>query len=182
MLVGGQTLTLKTATIEAIKFDSASADSQPPGSVPTTPQSAPATPSRARATIPANTTVLVRLIDAADSTHDEVGKVYRASLDEPIVSPTRQVIVPRGADASLVLTKREQSGRLTGKAELRLALRSITIQGKQYDVASSDVVEASSSRTGRSGKTIGGLAAAGAVIGAGSGATVGTLSQVLTSG
>ena len=102
--------------------------------------------------------------------------------------------MPRGTDASLVLTERQQSGHLTGKAELTLALRSITIQGKSYDVASSDVVEASSSRTARSGKTIGGLAAAGAVIGAlagggkgaaigaGSGAGLGTLGQVLTSG
>ena len=194
VLVAGQTLTLKTASIENIKFDSAPADSHAQGLAPTFPQSAPATPFPAGATIPANTAVFVRLIDSADSTHDEVGKVYRASLDEPIVSPTGQVIVPRAADASLVLTKHQQSGRLTGKTELTLALRSITIQGKQYDVASSDVAQASSSRTARSGKTIGGLAAAGAVIGAlagggkgaaigaGSGATLGTLGQVLTSG
>ena len=195
VLVAGQILTLKTATIEDIKFDpgptGAATQAFPPAISPLT---VPATPTPTEPTIPVNTAVLVRLIDAADSTHDDVGKVYRASLDESIVSSTGQVIVPRGADTSLVLTERKQSGHLTGKAELTIALRSITIQGKQYDVASSDVVEASSSRSARSGKAIGGLAAAGAVIGAlagggkgaaigaGSGATLGTLGQVLTSG
>lgn len=195
VLVAGQTLTLKTATIETIKFDpeptGAATQGFPPAIAPST---VPASSVPSGATIPGNTAVAVRLIDAADSTHDAVGKVYRASLDEPIVSPTGQVIVPRSADTSLVLTERKQSGHLTGKAELTLSLRSITIQGKQFDVASSDVVETSSSRSARSGKTIGGLAAAGAVIGAlagggkgaaigaGSGATLGTVGQVLTSG
>ncbi len=195
VLVAGQTLTLKTATIEDIKFDPGPTGAATQGFPPAmSPSTVPTTPVLTGATIPGNTAVLVRLIDAADSTHDDVGKVYRASLDEPIVSPTGQVIVPRGADTSLALTERKQSGHFTGKTELTLALRSITIQGNPYDVASSDVVEASSSRTARSGKSIGGLAAAGAVIGAlagggkgaaigaGSGATIGTLGQVLTSG
>ena len=75
-------------------------------------------------------------------------------------------MAPRGSDVLIVLTNRQESGRFTGKAELRLALRSLTVQGKRYDASSTDVVEASSSRTARSGKAIGGLAAAGAVIGA----------------
>lgn len=194
VVAAGQTLTLKTANIEALKFDSG------PGANPTqafTPINAvPATPAAPQAgmTIPANTPVVVRLIDSADSSHDSLGKEYRASLDEPLLNQTGEVVAPRGSDVLIVLTNRQESGHLAGKTELRLALRSLTIQGKRYDVSSTDVVEASSSRTARSGKTIGGLAAAGAVIGAiagggkgaaigaGSGATLGTLGQVFTSG
>jgi len=103
-------------------------------------------------------------------------------------------VAARGSDVLIVLTNRQESGHFAGKTELRLALRSLAIHGKSYDVSSTDVVEASSSRTARSSKTIGGLAAAGAVIGAiagggkgaaigaGSGATLGTLGQVFTSG
>lgn len=186
VVAGGQTLTLKTASIDAVKFES--------GPTTAIPQAAKNIPVQTRTTIPANTTVAVRLIDSADSAHDAVGKKYRASLDEPILSPEGQVVARRGADALVVLTKESQSGHLAGKAELTLVLRSLTIQGKRYDVASTNVVKASSSRTTRSGKTIGGLAAAGAVIGAmagggrgaaigaGSGATLGTLGQVFTSG
>jgi hypothetical protein len=195
VLVAGQTLTLPTTTIETVKFDGSDGSAASHGFTPTTAQQpSPAVRMQAGVTIPANTSVVVRLIDAADSVHDQLGKEYRASLDEQIVSTTGQVIVPRGADASLVLAKREQSGHLAGKTELTLELRSVTVEGKRYDVASTDVVEASSSRTARSGKTIGGLAAAGAVIGAlagggkgaaigaGSGAALGTLGQVFTSG
>jgi hypothetical protein len=194
VIVAGQTLTLKTANIEVVKFDSGPAAN--PTQAFTPANSAPATPAAPRAgtTIPANTPVVVRLIDSADSSRDSLGKEYRASLDEPLVNQSGEVVAPRGSDVLIVLTNRQESGRFAGKTELRLALRSLTIQGRRYDASSTDVVEASSSRTARSGKAIGGLAAAGAVIGAiagggkgaaigaGSGATLGTLGEVFTSG
>jgi hypothetical protein len=194
VVLAGQTLTLKTANIEAVKFDSGPAASPTQAFTPINP--VPATPAvpQARTTIAANTPVVVRLIDSADSNRDSLGKEYRASLDEPLVNQSGEVVAPRGSDVLIVLTNRQESGRLAGKTELRLALRSLTIQGKRYDASSTDVVEASSSRTARSGKTIGGWAAAGAVIGAiagggkgaaigaGSGATLGTLGEVFTSG
>ena len=163
VVVAGQTLTLKTANIEALKFDSGPAANPTQAFTPINP--VPATPAAPQAgtTIPANTPVVVRLIDSADSSHDSLGKEYRASLDEPLLNQTGEVVAPRGSDVLIVLTNRQESGHFAGKTELRLALRSLTIQGKRYDVSSTDVVEASSSRTARSGKTIGGLAAAGAV-------------------
>ncbi len=215
VIVAGQTLTLRTADIEAVKFDSGPAASPTQAFTPI--NSVPATPQTGR-TIAANTPVVVRLIDSADSSHDPLGKEYRASLDEPhipqhpahfplplgkeyrasldepLVSQSGEIVAPRGSDVLIVLTNRQESGHIAGKTELRLVLRSLTIQGKRYDASSTDVVEASSSRTARSGKTIGGLAAAGAVIGAiagggkgaaigaGSGATLGTLGEVFTSG
>jgi hypothetical protein len=194
VVVAGQTLTLKTANIEAVRFDSGPAMNPTQAFTPISP--VPATPAARQAgtTIPANTPVIVRLIDPADSSHDSVGKEYRASLDEPLVNQSGVVVAPRGSDVLIVLANRQESGHFAGKTELRLALRSLTIQGKRYDASSTDVLEASSSRTARSEKTIGGLAAAGAVIGAiagggkgaaigaGSGATLGTLGQVFTSG
>jgi hypothetical protein len=194
VVVAGQTLALKTANIEAVKFDSGPAANPTQAFTPINP--VPATPAAPRAgtTIPANTPVVVRLIDSADSSHDSLGKEYRASLDEPLLNQTGEVVAPRGSDVLIVLTNRQESGHFAGKTELRLALRSLTIQGKRYDASSTAVVEASSSRTARSGKAIGGLAAAGAVIGAtagggkgaaigaGSGATLGTLGEVFTSG
>ncbi len=191
VIVAGQTLTLKTANIEVVKFDSGPAASPTQAFTPINP--VPATPQAGRI-IAFNTPVVVRLIDSADSSHDSLGKEYRASLDEPLVTQSGEVVAPRGSDVLIVLTNRQESGHFAGKTELRLALRSSTIQGKRYETSSTDVVEASSSRAARSGKTIGGLAAAGAVIGAiagggkgaaigaGSGATLGTLGQVFTSG
>ena len=177
-----------------MKFDSGPAASPTQAFTPGNP--VPATPAlpQTRTTIAANTPVVVRLIDSVDSNRDSLGKEYRASLDEPLVNQSGEVVAPRGSDVLIVLTNRQESGRFAGKTELRLALRSLTIHGKRYDVSSTDVVEASSSRSARSGKTIGGLAAAGAMIGAiadggkgaaigaGSGATLGTIGEVFTSG
>jgi hypothetical protein len=194
VVVAGQTLTFKTANIEAVKFDSGPASAETQAFTQNNPGLAAPVPSQAGTTIPANTPVVVRLIDSADSSHDSLGKEYRASLDEPLVNQSGKIVAPRGSDVLIVLTNRQDSGHFAGKTELRLALRSLTIQGKRYDVSSTDVVEASSSRTARSDKTIGGLAAAGAVIGAiagggkgaaigaGSGATLGTLGEVFKSG
>jgi hypothetical protein len=189
--VAGQSVTLPVKSIDAIKFEDSGA-TPAPGTLSGSARTAPAVPQPI--VIPAGTTVVVRLIDPADSAHDSVNKLYRASVDQPISSPQGDVLVPRGADAQIILMEDKQSGRLAGKTQLTLALYSLTIDHQRFDIASSSVRESSSSRTGRSAKMIGGLASAGAIIGAlagggkgaaigaGSGAGLGTLGQVLTSG
>ena len=72
VVVAGQTLTLRTADIEAVKFDSGPAASPTQAFTPI--NSVPATPQAGR-TIAANTPVVVRLIDSADSSHDSLGNV-----------------------------------------------------------------------------------------------------------
>lgn len=100
-------------------------------------------------------------------------------------------MAPRSSDVFIGPRKSTESGHFAGKTELRLALRSLTIQGKRYDASSTDVVEASSSYTARSEKNDGRVGPAGAVIGAigggakgaaigaGSGAILGTLERYL---
>jgi len=169
----------------------------PAGSVqgPTAQYSENPTPNGAPAgfEVPAGTQIVVRLIDAADSQKDLLGQTYRATVDQP-VAINGQTAIPRGADAIVVLTDAQQSGKITGRTVLTLSLRNITVNGRAYDIATSNVAEASGSRGKRSGEVIGGAAALGAIIGgiagggkgaaigAGSGAAVGTAGQVLTSG
>jgi len=88
----------------------------------------------------------------------------------------------------------QQSGRLAGRTTLTLDLRSVTVNSRTYDLASTTVQENSASRASRSAQAIGGTAALGtiigalagggrgAAIGAASGAAVGTGAEVLTSG
>jgi hypothetical protein len=77
---------------------------------------------------------------------------------------------------------------------LTLDLKTITVNGRTYDIATIGVPEASGSRGERSGKVIGGAAALGAIIGAaagggkgaaigaGAGAGAGTAAELATSG
>lgn len=143
--------------------------------------------------IPADTEVKIRMIDAVNSESAYTGQTFRASLDEPIYV-NGQAVVPRGADVLTKLVAAQQSGKIEGRAALTLALSSITINGRPVDVTSTDIREESGSRGKRSAGVIGGGAALGAIIGgiagggkgaaigAGSGAAIGTGAEVLTSG
>jgi len=122
-----------------------------------------------------------------------IGETFRASIDEPVVVGSDQVI-PRGSDVVVKLVDDKQAGKISGRTELTLDLVSVTVNGKTVDVNTQSVTQQSASRTGRSEKVIGGTAALGAIIGAlaggGKGAAIGAVSgagagtavQVLTKG
>lgn len=143
--------------------------------------------------LPQGTVLTVRMIDPVDSQVNRVGETFRASIDEPVVLGSQQVI-PRGADVVVKLVDDKQSGKIAGQTVLTLDLVSVAVNGKVVDVNTQAVTRESSSRTGRSEKVIGGTAALGAIIGAlagggrgaaigaASGAGVGTAAQVATKG
>jgi len=133
---------------------------------------------RAAQQLAAGTNLTVRMIDSVDSERDRMGKTFRASLDEPVMDPSGNTIVPRGADVVVKLVDDEQSGKLAGRTILTLDLVSMQINGQTIDIDTKNVTEQSGSRTARSAKVIGGTAIAGAIIGAiaggGRGAAIGT--------
>ncbi len=193
---GSQVNTYDLADIDNLRFDGATAAQPPPAPPP--PPEAPPPPSAASRpssgiSIPAGTDVSIRTIDAVDSEHDRRGQTYRASVDQPVVV-NGQTVIPRGADAVIMLSDAQQSGKIEGRTVLTLELRSVSVNGRTYDSTSSTVNRESGSRGSRSAKVIGGTAALGAIIGAiagggrgaaigaGSGAAVGTAAQVMTSG
>src|ERR1019366_3977483 len=89
-------------------------------------------------TIPIDTQVTVRMIESVNSETSRLGQTYRASLDEPIYVNGKEV-VPRGADVLTKLVTDQQSGKIQGRTVLTLALSTITVNGRTYDVTSSDV-------------------------------------------
>ncbi len=168
------------------------AQSQPPASY-SAPASAPTGNGPVGVQVPSGTQVIVRLIDRVNSDTDRLGQTYRASIDQPIVV-NGQTVVPRGADAVATLIDAQKSGRIQGKTVMTLDLKSLTVNNRPYEIVTTGVSEASSSRGQRSAKVIGGTTALGAVIGAiaggGKGAAIGsvagagagTAAQVATSG
>jgi hypothetical protein len=130
-------------------------------------------------TLPADTPITVRMIDAVNSQTTRIGQTFRASVDEPVMVADRQVI-PRGADVITKLVDDQKSGRIQGRTVLTLALVSVSVNGQMVDVTSLDVRTASASRAGKSAGLIGGGAAVGAIVGAiaggGKGAAIGAAS------
>jgi hypothetical protein len=168
-------------------------DGPPPATAGNSPYPQPQAPTNSSVSIPAGTQIVVRLIDPVNSEVDHLGQTYRVSLDEPVLV-NGQTLIPRGADAVAFLIDSEHSGKIQGRTSLTLDLKTLTVNGRQYDVTTTGVSQASQGRGERSAKVIGGTAALGAVIGAiagggrgaaigaGSGAAAGTAAQVMTSG
>jgi hypothetical protein len=127
--------------------------------------------------LPAGTNLVVRMIDAVDSDVNSVGQTFAASMDEPVIIQG-ETVIPRGADVTVKLVDAKESGKLTGRTELALALMSVKVNGQMVDINTQRVSRESDSRGQRTGMAVGGGAAVGAIIGAiaggGKGAAIGT--------
>jgi hypothetical protein len=143
--------------------------------------------------IPAGQSLLVRMIDGVDSSKNHVGDVFHASLETDL-TVGNTVVARKGTDIYGRLAEAKEAGHFAGSSELQLELTRIVIDGHDYPVVSSDYTLQGKGRGSNTAKKVGGLAAAGAVIGAiaggGKGAAIGAAAggatgagvQVLTKG
>ncbi len=146
-----------------------------------------------RATVPAGTRLVVRMIDSVDSEKNKVGDKFRASLEEDL-AVEGTVVAPRGTDVYGRLAEAKEAGHIAGKSELKLELTDILINQQLQPILTGDYEVSGKSRGAQSAKRVGGGAALGAVIGAiagggkgaaigaGVGAGAGTAIQVITKG
>ncbi len=141
----------------------------------TTPTPAATTP-QAAVEIPAQTSLVVRMIDSIDSTKAKEGDTFAASLDQPI-AVNGKTVLPAGSDVTVKLVQAQESGKFTGKTVLTVSLWSVKVNGKTVEVDTQNITESSDSRGAKTAKVAGGAAAVGAVIGAvaggGKGAAIG---------
>lgn len=155
------------------------------------PAPPPAAPQRRWVTLPAGTTLHVRLEQTLDTKRNRSGDPFVATLSEPVVIGG-EVVVPRGTRCDGHLVESKPSGRFKGRAVMSLSLDSFRLQGRSYQIATSRFSEASGRHRKRNlafigggggfGAAVGAIAAgpAGALIGAGAGAAAGTTGAALT--
>jgi len=127
--------------------------------------------------IPSGTAITVRLQNAVSSATSSPGDQFEATLDQPVVIDG-QTIAPEGAHVTGRVVAARRSGRLMHPGYLRIALASMTVNGKTIPVQSSSVMLAGVSHKKRNLAWIGGGAGGGALIGAlaagGQGALIGS--------
>lgn len=128
-------------------------------------------------TVPAGTSVAIRLQSSVSSSTAEPGEHFDAVLDEPLVVNGRTV-AQRGTPAVGRVVQAHRSGRLHNSGYLQLTLASVELKGKQVPVRSSSVSAQGGSHKKRNLAMIGGGAGGGALIGAlaggGKGALIGS--------
>jgi hypothetical protein len=128
-----------------------------------------------------------------DSDKNQPGDKFSASLEEALYVD-QHMVAAKGISVYGRLEQSQESGQLTGRAQLRLSLTGMVIQGRTIPLSTGDYELSGSSRGASTAKKVGGGAALGAVIGAiagggkgaaigaGVGAGAGTAVQVMTKG
>jgi hypothetical protein len=175
--------------------DRSASTAAPAGGRGSAPVAAPApadTPVTRNATvIPSGTPLHVRLDSEVDTKRNRAGDSFSASLTEPLVVGGLAVL-PGGTRFHGHLTASGSSGRLKGRAAIRLTLDSFEHAGRRYEIQTTSVDRVSASHKKRNALLIGGgtgLGAAlgaiaggpkGALIGAGAGAAAGTAGAAAT--
>ena len=99
-----------------------------------------------RISVPTGTRLTVRTVDAIDSDRNRVGDKFAATLDQPLYV-NEVLVVPKGADVYGRLEEAKEAGRLAGKAQLRLSLTGIVINGQTYALSTGDYELSGKSRT-----------------------------------
>jgi len=196
--VGSSVQSYDVADIRSLRFDSEAQGTSP--SIPSKQPIAPSTmekdevaTSSPSVTIPAGTRITVRTIDSIDSTKNQVGYRFQASLEQPLWADG-SVVVPKGADVYGRLDESKETGTFAGRSQLKLQLTGIVVNGQtlplvtgEYEVSGKSKGESTAKRTvggAAIGSIIGALAGGGkgAAIGAGTGAGVGAVSEIITKG
>ena len=196
--VGSSVQSYDVADIRSLRFDSEAQGASPfiPSKLPIAPSAAEkdeVAKASSSVTIPAGTRISVRTIDAIDSTKNQVGYRFQASLEEPLWIDDNMV-VPKGADVYGRLDESKETGTFAGRSQLKLQLTGIVVNGQtlplvtgEYEVSGKSKGESTAKRTvggAAIGSIIGALAGGGkgAAIGAGTGAGVGAGSEIITKG
>jgi len=127
-------------------------------------------------TVPAGTTLTVRLGQSLSSKTSKTGQSFAATVQNS-VSVGGKVVIPAGSPAHGKVLDAKKQGAFKGAADLALELTSVTVHGQTYAISTGEWAQAEKGKGKRTAGVIGGGAAGGAIIGAiaggGKGAAIG---------
>lgn len=139
----------------------------------------------------------MRTEETIDSGKAAEGQLFPAEVTRNALDAAGNVVIPRGANAQIVIRSASKGGKIRGASDLVMDLASVSIDGREYQLSTTDLAERGKEGLGANRRTAeysGGGAAIGAIIGAiagggkgaaigaGSGAGAGALGQILTKG
>jgi hypothetical protein len=219
----GVTQTVPTKQIKSIEYDDAAAAAAP-AAAPASPASSQAPAAAAAASVtraqsdsvheqhyhpsraeihtktyqlPIDTQVSVRSEETIDSATAAEGQTYAGEIVDDVLDSAGDVVIPHGSNAQIIIRSASKGNRFRGASDLVLDLRSVSVEGQEYMVSTTDIQQSGKQGLGANKRTAeytGGGAALGAIIGAiagrgkgaaigaGAGGAGGLLTQVLTKG
>src|SRR6266581_7295369 len=106
-------------------------------------------------TIPERTPIHVTLDQSLATNKNKAGDHFQATVTQPVVVDGNTVI-PKGARVDGRVVDARKAGYLKGKADLRLALQDVRVNGQSYEVRTTSVGRKSIVHTKRNLLWIGG--------------------------
>lgn len=148
----------------------------PPTPAPAVAAPPPPPPPPPKVTIPAGTTLAVRLIDTIDSEKNQPGETFHATLNSPL-AVEGDVAIPAGYDVEGHIVDVKSAGKFAGQSLLVLQLDRVSVGGKSYSIQTDQYKRQGTSRGKNTAEKVGAGAAIGAIIGGiaggGKGAAIG---------
>lgn len=142
------------------------------------PAANPPAQNKKRITVPAGTRILIRMVDAIDSTKQKTGYRFTATLETNLQAEDT-IVAPRGTTLYGRLAAASSAGRMSGSSELTLELTDIVIDGTACPLLTSTYEVKGKGEGGSTAKKVVGGAGLGALIGGlaggGKGAGIGAL-------
>jgi hypothetical protein len=148
------------------------------------PNSSSAPPqTKKRITVPAGTRILIRTVDAIDSSKQKAGFRFTATLETNLQAED-EVVAPRGTTIHGRLAQASSAGRMSGSSQLTLELTDIVINGTAYPLLTSTYEVKGKGEGSKTAKKVVGGAGLGALIGGiaggGKGAGIGAAAGAAT--
>ena len=145
---------------------------------------APAGPIRATTiepgVIPSGTTFAIRTNEAINS--EQTSRTFSAQVEQDVIDQNGQLLIPKGSPAELVINRTSEGG-MAGTATMDLAIRSVTVRGRNYPITTAGVQQEGNAGIGANRRTagmVGGGAALGTLIGAAAGGAKGAAIGAIT--
>ncbi len=131
-----------------------------------------------KVTVPAGTQISIRLNDEVNSEKAQVGDLFHGSISAPITID-EQTVIPTTADVEGRVVDVKSAGRFAGASVLTLELTKLTMNGRTYNLQTSQWTKSGNGRGKSTAAKVGGGAAVGAVLGGifggGKGAAIGSV-------
>jgi hypothetical protein len=156
------------------------------------PQPPPAPPQPVEVSVPAGTTLAVRVDQRISVKTSHAGDTFTGEIVEPIAASDGTPLVPKGSRVKGVVAAAHKRGHFKGASLLELRLTAMTLNGTEYPVQTRDLTQTKKGKGKRStaliaggsglGMLIGGLASGGTglLIGGLAGGGAGTAAAGLT--
>ncbi|HTX75681.1 MAG TPA: hypothetical protein VMD29_05685 [Terracidiphilus sp.] len=160
---GQKQATVTTTTTPPAPGSPAPKPSDP--AVSAVPQPPPAPPVPVNVTIPAGTSLAIRIDQRISVKTSHVGDPFTGEVVDPVAASDGSVLIPRLTRVKGVVDAAHKRGHFKGASLLELRLTSLTLNGTDYPLRTRDLAERKKGKGKRSAAMIGGGAGLGMLVG-----------------